>query len=110
MLTLKELRLGRYQELWTKVYTSYNFPCYYINSIIPTPLVFHTYPLFWLTNSLLNIFEGKNDGFVSTNSSEFGELIETYSSDHIGMIGHFGKRGFYYLKVYDEIMRRLELL
>lgn len=66
-----------------------------------------TYPLFWLTNLFLLLSEGANDGFVSIKSATKGEVLATYKSDHVGMIGHFfTKRRKNTLK---KILERIEL-
>ena len=104
--SLKELRPGVYDQYWKKDYLEYSFPCFYAASDIPAPVVFNTYPLFWLTYPILKYFEGKNDGFVSIKSASFGKCLEICQTDHIGMIGQFyGKTGkFEYFKIYDLII------
>ena len=48
-----------------------------------------TYPLFFITNLFILLTEGANDGFVSIKSARKGEVLTTYKTDHIGLIGHF---------------------
>ena len=51
-----------------------------------------TYPLFFITNIFILLSEGANDGFVSVKSSQKGEVLKKYKTDHIGLIGHFYTR------------------
>jgi len=106
MDSLYELQPRFYQKLWTKNENDYSFPIKYVCAQIPKPILFKTYPLFWLTSYLINKNEGSNDGFVSKQSTQFGTLIAEYKTDHIGLIGQFyGKtRGFSYIEVYRKIL------
>jgi triacylglycerol esterase/lipase EstA (alpha/beta hydrolase family) len=79
-------------------------------SAIPSNVMRHSLPMFWLPHRLLKRYEGDNDGFVSVHSATWGEHICTYPGDHYGQIGQFlgRSRGLNYLKFYEEILRRLK--
>lgn len=80
--TLRELFPKNSTPTKTKNYPEY---CFHAYLSIFTP----TYPLFWLTNIFMLLSEGANDGFVSIKSAKKGEVLGTYKTDHIGLIGHF---------------------
>ena len=80
-------------------------------SAIPNSSVMtRSLPMFWVPHRLLLKNEGDNDGFVSVESSKWGEHICTYAGDHYGQIGQFlgRSRGLDYLKFYEEILTRLK--
>jgi triacylglycerol lipase len=66
-------------------------------------------PIFWMTTQMLSKFEGDNDGFVSVESSRWGEHICTYTGDHYGQIGQIlgYTRGLDHFAFFDEILKRL---
>jgi len=66
-------------------------------------------PFFWVTNKILQEIEGDNDGFVSVETSKWGDHICTYVGDHYGQVGQpFGRtRGLDHLKFFGEIFGRL---
>lgn len=79
-------------------------------SAIPSNVMKHSLPMFWIPHRILKSYEGDNDGFVSVHSATWGEHICTYRGDHYGQIGQFlgRSRGLDYLKFYEEILRRLK--
>ncbi len=77
-------------------------------SIIHSPIFLNSLPGFWLTQPILNHYEGDNDGFVSLESAKWGTHICTYNGDHYAQIGQFmGHRKFDHLKFFGEIIGRL---
>ncbi len=78
-------------------------------STITAPLIKHALPIFWLSSTVLQKLEGDNDGFVSVESSKWGEHICTYNGDHYGQIGQFlgHSRGLDHYAFFDEILGRL---
>lgn len=77
---------------------------------IQDPAIINSLPLFWLPHGILKKYEGDNDGFVSVESSKWGEHICTYTGDHYAQIGQFlGKyRGMNHIEFYTEIFTRLK--
>lgn len=77
---------------------------------IRNPLLTNALPIFWLPYRLLNQLEGDNDGFVSVDSSKWGDHICTHHGDHYAQIGQFlgYARGLDYIKFYNEIFRHLK--
>lgn len=77
-------------------------------SIIPSPIMLHSLPGFWITEPILKHYEGDNDGFVSLESAQWGTHICTYKGDHYAQIGQFlGRKKFRHLDFFAEIIGKL---
>ncbi|HAZ13586.1 MAG TPA: hypothetical protein DCY86_12400 [Bdellovibrionales bacterium] len=77
-------------------------------SVIPSPVVLNSLPMFWLTHPILKHYEGDNDGFVSEESARWGHHICTYRGDHYSQIGQiFGQAKLKHLNFFGDIIGRL---
>lgn len=76
---------------------------------IRNPLLRHALPIFWLSHPALKRLEGDNDGFVSVESSKWGEQICVHFGDHYAQIGQLmgRSRGLKTLEFYREIFTHL---
>lgn len=76
---------------------------------IASPVIKNALPIFWASHRLIQKREGDNDGFVSVQSSRWGETICTYPGDHYAQIGQImGRtRGLDYIRFYKEILSHL---
>lgn len=76
---------------------------------IQNPLYRYALPLFWLSHPALKRIEGDNDGFVSVESSKWGEQICVHHGDHYAQIGQLmgRSRGLNTLEFYHQILTHL---
>ncbi len=78
-------------------------------SVIRNPVYKTALPVFWISNQVIRLLEGENDGFVSEESSKWGQHICTYVGDHYGQIGQFlgRSRGLDHYQFFTDIATRL---
>lgn len=108
---IRQITRRAYDETLSKTITNADDVAYFsAMSVIKAPLFRSALPVFWGPNKILEKLEGENDGFVSLESSKWGDHICTYYGDHYAQIGQLlGRtRGLNYQKFLNEIVSRLK--
>jgi triacylglycerol lipase len=97
-------------RLFTEAAPNQKHTAYYsAMTVIQAPAFKNALPTFWFAHDFLHKKEGDNDGFVSLESSKWGEFIAFDYADHYAQIGHIlGRTGsFNHFRFFDKILHRL---